>query len=240
MDKLERNYRWVREEDPDHPCWIVLYQMDLLRHYDQTTDALGSDPYPIPTESTSRAGRWTEATVSAVEGARPVWQVPQAFNWACYHPDQAEKYRLSTYEEMRSMAFQCVLAGARGLIWYSFFDLKKEAATFEARGPELCRVNEQIRQLVPVFLSVEAPPPAEAEIPQDVQQLRWAVYAHDGKAYLVAAAASETTGEATFRVAGATAAREIFENRAVPLTDGVLRQRFAPNEVVAFEIELAR
>ena len=75
-----------------------------------------------------RAADYTKRSVESVMGSRPVWMVPQVMNWAVYRKTEEEKrgLRPPTLAELRSMSWQCLTEGAGGLIYYSFFDLKKD------------------------------------------------------------------------------------------------------------------
>ena len=46
MPRLEAHQAWMEELDPDHPTWIVLYQVGQLEQYRKTFDVLGTDPTP--------------------------------------------------------------------------------------------------------------------------------------------------------------------------------------------------
>lgn len=160
LERLEAHQRWVEELDPNHPTWVVLYQVRQVRHYITTFDAIGTDPYPIPTHP-SRAAQWTRLTVDGVCAARPVWMVPQIFNWNCYRKDR--KGRTPTFEEMRSMAWQCICEGATGLVFYSFFDIRRDPTTpFDVQWRRVKQMAEEIKKWVPVLLSVDEPPSLQA------------------------------------------------------------------------------
>lgn len=186
VDRLTARRALMERLDPDHPTWVVLYQVDDVRHYLPTFHAIGTDPYPIPNRPVALAGQWTRKTVNAVCGARPVWMVPQVFNWANYKkdPDEKEKFRAPTLEEMRSMAWQCIAEGANGLVFYSWFDLRRDStAPFEEQWPKVKNVAAGIAAMTPVLLSVEEAPPIEAD---DEDWLNWTVKKQNGTVYLIA------------------------------------------------------
>ena len=67
LPRLRDHFRWVQEEDTEHPALSVLGTPYALRAYADTSDILGDDPYPIPFEPASKAGassaalRWAKA-----------------------------------------------------------------------------------------------------------------------------------------------------------------------------------
>jgi hypothetical protein len=155
LDRLIAHQRWVEELDPNHPTWVVLYQFNQVRYYVQSFDAIGTDPYPIPNPPLM-AGAWARITREEVAGSRPVWMVPQIMNWKCYDPKG--NGRTPTFEEMRSMAWQCLCEGANGLVFYCFHDLRRDPDTsFDVQWERVRRMAAEIKKWSPVLLSVDKP-----------------------------------------------------------------------------------
>ena len=159
LDRLTARRDLLEKLDPGHPGWVVLYQYTQIRDYLPTFDVIGTDPYPIPTKPAATATHCTHLTRYGTLGCKPLWQVPQAFNWAAYKktPEEKAKHRAPTEAELRSMCWQCIANGSNGLVLYSFFDLEKEpnGETFASRWAECRRVGAEIRAQIPVLLSVE-------------------------------------------------------------------------------------
>ena len=159
LPRLAARRALMEELDPGHPGWTVLYQYTMIREYMPSFDVVGTDPYPIPSKPAATATEWTRQTVGGTLGCKPVWQVPQAFNWAGYKkkPEDRAKFRAPTEAELRSMCWQCIANGANGLVLYSYFDLEKRpnGDDFDTRWAECCRVGAEIRAQFPVLLSTE-------------------------------------------------------------------------------------
>ena len=157
LPRLTARRALMEELDPGHPGWTVLYQYTMIRDYMPSFDVVGTDPYPIPSKPAATATEWTRQTAGGTLGCKPVWQVPQAFNWAAYKktPEEKAKHRAPTEAELRSMCWQCIANGANGLVLYSFFDLEKRpnGEDFDRRWAECCRVGAEIRGQFPVLLS---------------------------------------------------------------------------------------
>ncbi|HJN17576.1 MAG TPA: hypothetical protein QGH10_18870, partial [Armatimonadota bacterium] len=204
MDRLEAHQEWLEELDPHHPTWVVLYQVGLLGEYVRTFDAIGTDPYPIPTEPTRRAATWTQMTVDAVEDTRAVWQVPQVFNWANYKKTEEEKagLRPPTLPEMRSMTWQCIAHGAKGLIYYSWFDIKRDTVVpFDEQWGYVKEIAAEVEAMIPVILSVEPTPEITA---RERTWLHWTVRKHQGTTYLIAVNDDDRAHEAPFELPDGT------------------------------------
>ncbi len=159
LPRLAARRDLIEKLDPGHPGWVVLYQYNSILEYMPSFDVVGTDPYPIPSRPAAMATEWTRKTVVGTLGCKPVWQVPQAFNWASCRktPEEKAKCRAPTEAELRSMCWQCIANGANGLVMYAFYELEKRpnGESFERRWAECCRVGAEIREQFPVLLSVE-------------------------------------------------------------------------------------
>lgn len=185
-DRLRARYRLVRDLDPDHPTWSVLWQVGELAGYLDTADVLGTDPYPVPHQPVTMAADWTRRTAAASGGARAVWQVPQAFDWACYKKEDPAKYRAPTLEEMRVMTLLCLIHGARGLVYYSYFDLQKDRLGFDRRWADMEIVGREVEQLFPALLSAASVP--QLDVRPDSDAVHTAQLADDaGNRYVLMA-----------------------------------------------------
>ncbi len=180
LDTLTAHRQWLEELDPERPTWAVLYQYNQVREYLPTFDVIGTDPYPIPNSPPSKALEWARTTVAQTFGARAVWMVPQIFDWTSYK----KQGRPPTLAEMRCMAWSCIAAGANGLIFYSWFDLWRMDKTtpFEQRWKDVTALAAEIREKIPILLSVEPTPALSVEAPESVA---WRVFAKDGAVYVL-------------------------------------------------------
>ena len=183
--RLEARQRLVSQLDPNHPTWAVLYQVDDLYGYLHTADVLGTDPYPVPDRPVTLAADWTRKSRAVSDGYKPLWMVPQAFDWASYRKDPA-KGRPPTLDEERVMTYLCLIHGAHGLIYYSYADLLRDPKVgFHQRWADLVKVAQEVKQLEPALLSAAPPPRMEIQAPDYVHS---AVRADDaGRAYVLLA-----------------------------------------------------
>jgi hypothetical protein len=160
IPKLTEMYQLIKNLDPNHPQLQVLYEIPDLELYYNCTDIMGVDPYPIPSRPISMVSEWTSSAVKAMSNAKPVWVVPQIFDWSVYNP--TNEPREPTFEEKKNMFYQALINGAKGLIAYSYFDLLrttggKEASKelFEKRWKEVCEIIAEIKRIVPAILEGE-------------------------------------------------------------------------------------
>ena len=166
FESLNGRQRLLERLDPDHPTWAVFYQLELLRDMMSTFDVIGTDPYPIPDNPLSHVTDVTRRTDDAMFGLRPMWQVPQAFDWGVFRkrrPGAPEPY-MPSVEEMRSMSWQFVAAGANGLILYSFSTIQQPkrrdgtpTVPFEKAWSDICAVGAEVKKYLPVLVSKPGP-----------------------------------------------------------------------------------
>ena len=152
LKELTMRQRTVQENDSDHPTWMCVYQYGQIRDLMPTFDCMGVDPYPIPSNDIGMVYDWASTAHGGAMGMRPLWQVPQAFDWASFRKDG--KGRMPTCEEMKNMTWQGIAGGANGLIYYSYTYLMKSPTTpFEKAFADVCAAAQEVKNLVPVLLS---------------------------------------------------------------------------------------
>ena len=237
LPRLEAHQRWVEQHDPNHPTWVVLYQVGDVACYANSFDVIGTDPYPIPRRPAAMAGQWARRTRQAVADARAVWMVPQVFNWAAYAKSPEKKAsRPPTFRQMRSMTWQCITEGADGIVFYSWFDLwKDKARPFAQRWPEVRRVAEEVKRMIPVLLSVEAAPELKVDAPPAVH---WTVRKRRASVYLFMVNDAPRQAAATVRFA--TRPRRVTrQGKNITVgDDGAFTATFEPLGVNIYRVEM--
>jgi len=160
LPQLQKMYDQVKELDPNHPAYQVLYQIGILEKYFDVTDVLGTDPYPVGSADLTKTSTNTRITISATHGAKGVWMVPQFMDWAVYHADR--KQHPPTLDEMRNQSYQALINGATGLIFYSYYDMMyekyprgestKNMELFKKRWADASSMAEEINKIIPIVL----------------------------------------------------------------------------------------
>jgi hypothetical protein len=129
---LVQAYQRLKATDPNHP--LVITQAPLgtetsLEPYRPSFDITGADIYPVsyppqvhsdlPNKDISVVGDVTRKMVTAA-GGKAVWMTLQ-IAWSGVLPNQTHPDhvpRFPTFLEERFMAYQAIVAGARGLVFY--------------------------------------------------------------------------------------------------------------------------
>ena len=202
LDKLQVRYNHVRRADPDHPAFMVLFQIGRLREYVGTFDVMGTDPYPVAgkePQPISMVADWTARTKRDVFG-KAVWEAPQIFDWSAYRKFPGVTTRAPTEAEIRNMLWQCVAAGANGVCAYNYNGLRimNKRDPFERRWAEVCRVYGEFARYTDVFLSTEKAP-AVVGVPDGVYVRTWR---HEGKDWLLCVNTLDLTNECSLEIEG--------------------------------------
>jgi len=143
LEQLQDAYDLVKLYDPNHPVWSVHWNSNWLLQETHTTDIVGADSYPIPDNPITRVSNVVD---HAMESEKPLWFVPQLFEWPNKRPP--------TKDEMRAMTYLAVNHGAKGLIYYSYFDIRNDV-DYSERWVAIQDIASEIRRLRHVFMSID-------------------------------------------------------------------------------------
>ena len=239
--KLEEYYERAKAGDPNHPCYIVLCNMSELKYFTNTTDVYGVDPYPIPKNPVTSVSDWMEASNAAVNGHKPTWLVPQAFAWYQYKPEGSDRGRkpteeelktgrAPTYEEERCMTYLALTHGAKGLIYYCYYDLRVLPQYDEMWG-WMKKIAAEVKTLSPVLLSPDDL--GKATFTPDNAAIHTKLKRCDGRLYLMAVNAGREPCQATFEFKKPLPAKVtvMFESRDIATDGPRLKLEFGPLEV---------
>jgi len=164
LPRLQKVYDLCLQLDPHHPAFQVLAhsQSDAMEKYFSTLDVYGNDHYPVGVKpDLSTTSERIHQTVEAAHGAKGVWMVPQLMDWAVYRKNQ--KSHQPSCDEMRNQAYQAIIGGAKGLIFYTYYDLffekyprndsTRNEALFQKRWADAAAMGQEINALIPAILS---------------------------------------------------------------------------------------
>jgi len=236
VPQLTDYYARIKQADPSRADFIVLCNRSELPYFPDTTDIFGVDPYPIPHDPITRVSSFVDAARAAVKDRQSVWLVPQAFAWYQYNsknpdrghtptPEELRSGRAPSYEEGRCMTYLGLIHGAKGLIYYCYYDLRVLPQYAEMWG-WMKSIASEVRELTPALVSAEASPVCQAEPPD----LHATVRKVGNRYYLLAANPGAVAQNAKFKIkgAGSRGASVLFENRSVQLKHGNLQDTFLP------------
>lgn len=133
-DELARGHEILRRLDPKHPVWMnhaAGGSLDVLANYARGADIIACDLYPLmpyPTGaldiSRSVLGSigLTATRMQATAPAKPVWMVLQGMAWGDFENPvftlQPRPSQYPSFEESRFMAYDSIVSGARGVLYW--------------------------------------------------------------------------------------------------------------------------
>ena len=229
---LKEAYRTIREHDPWHPVSIVFMAPFLAaKNYSDALDIVMADPYPVPDIPVTMVGNITGQLVSEFAGKKPVWIVPQAFGggeWWGREP---------SLQEMRTMTYQGIISGARGIQYFirqglNFFP--KSTAAWAECG----RMAVEIAELTPWLLSDET----AIRVISGSGNIMVTSARHDDKLLILAVNKTNSPQTAGYSLDGGISgrARVIFENRTVNVNGGYFSDNLPAFGSQAYMIELKK
>jgi hypothetical protein len=224
--------RVVKENDSHHPVTAVVCRLADHERFTPSMDVHQADYYPIPPfpagnfVGTGFAGiaQHSRLVREASGGAKPLWFVCQAFDYALYQKDKdvpAEWQRFPTREELRTMSYTAVASGARGIFYWSMNELRKlvrEGQSSTDYWQRLSSVTRELHELAPV-LAAETP---ETFLQQDNVV---ALIKSDGRdLYIIAANYERKPTKTVLQVPGIVnaSAQMVFGEGTAPVVEGKL------------------
>jgi hypothetical protein len=136
---MRDGYALLRELDPRHPVWMnhaPRNQLAQLAAFNEAADIVGCDIYPVPRSAyhnhsdialttVAAVGAYTTRMQDAAPG-KPVWMVLQGFGWSDLG-EREQFLRRPTLEETRFMAYNAIVRGARGILYWGTYKIEKDS-----------------------------------------------------------------------------------------------------------------
>lgn len=237
-------YRRVASADPNHPCFIVLCTMPEVKYFPETTDIMGVDPYPVPESPVTKVSEAADTARLAVDGHKPTWMALQAFAWYQHHSDNPDRGHIPTeaelktgrapsYEESRCMTYLALTHGAKGLIYWCYYDMK-QLPQYNEMWAGMKKIGGEVKSLSPVLLSSDDLREVKCSSPEIHTKLK----IFHGELYLIAVNAGLTQRNVTFDLGRkiSPTATEIFEKRNLRNGRSTLTDSFKPLEAHVYRI----
>ena len=150
----------IHEIDPNHPSFTVLYLPGETNSLMNTTDIMGLDNYPIGRSQIRDILYYNDDAYKEILEAKLFISVIQIFDWAFLYRNYRERpdYISSppTLQEMKSMSWQGLVAGAKGLLFYSLWEfIEMNKTNVEERWKDVIEFTDEIWKYKDVILSID-------------------------------------------------------------------------------------
>jgi hypothetical protein len=143
----------VKNIDPHHVTYISGTTYKLL-NFANSADAVGFQSYPIGHREPEQPISLTHENISKIVSSVPQDSLVIANSQAFRRYD--ENSPIPTFKEVRNMTYQALVAGAKGIIYYTYYDKEK---WYLKEYPDLWQgmqsLVSEIEQLSPILLKGE-------------------------------------------------------------------------------------
>jgi len=151
-EQMFARYDRFKQLDPDHIAYTVICMPSQYGRYAPGTDVLAPDPYPVPRHPINTVySSLKKAKAESVRVDTALWAVAQAFGGQKYDKS-GEWPRCPDAREFRAMSYLSLMAGVKGVIYYTYFDssfdILKETDLLEAAKT----FPTELRGLIPLLL----------------------------------------------------------------------------------------
>lgn len=138
------------------------------------SDILAAQAYPIPFDPVSAAYDIVHSASNAgAKFSRAVYAQLQAFSWPNKRPP--------TFDEVRNMTYSALLAGAKGIIYYTYHDESWELSEHENLWKGLQSLAQEINQLSSILLEGNL-----TKINTDLENILAGIWTNQDKAVAIA------------------------------------------------------
>ncbi len=223
---FERHDRF-KQLDPNHLTYTVICRPGEYRNYARGTDILAPDPYPIPNaRMTMVYDLLKSARIEALKYDTTLIGVLQCFGgyggWK----------RAPNARELRGMTYLGLLAGVKGIIYYTYGD----GGWVVTDNPEQWEASKalvpEIKRLAPAVMD------GALTVLSEGDDRIWAGYwDYEGSKYVVLVSDNEEPKAFAVPVAGATAKGLFRELPDVKLADGQLSGTIPAMETIVIQVD---
>ena len=227
LGRIQQGFQLIRELDPAHPVLIVHNFPERGGPFVPYLDVFGVDPYPVPNMPLSFVSNQVIRARSVAGAGRPVWAVIQAFAKEV----QGRPSRYPTPRELRNMVYQAIVAGASGILYFSYDwqgNLEERApALWASLGP----INHELASLAPALLA-DGRDDSQARVSSNAD-VRSLTRESSGQTYVILVNVDPM--EARVQVhppkGGNATVEVLFEARQLKVVDGAFTDTLEPHGV---------
>jgi hypothetical protein len=226
---LYEGYVALRTLDPRRPVWTNHAPRNListLAYYNRATDLGGVDIYPVPEPQTqsnlpnktlSVVADETVKNLQAVNHEKPIFMVLQGFGWGELQQRKGQQVEavLPTFAQSRFMAYDAIVRGANGLLWWGTHYTRKPSPFFS----ELKMLVSELSRLQEVLAAPAYPGEDQARLTSDTPAVQYLHKLQQGRNTLLIVNESAAEVTATFKAPTVFAPRlrRLFEGSEVTL-----------------------
>ena len=263
-EPLIQTYQLIKQEDAEHFVYTNHGPVNLvstLQKYNPSTDIVACDVYPVIPHGIrityaiypdglqgdllnpyiSQVGEYVDKMKRVVNNSKPVFMVLQGFSWEMLRKENDRDpamIKYPTYEESRFMAYNAIIHGATGIIYWGTAYTPQPSPFWS----DLKKVTRELGNMQEVL----AAPKINLNLEKEYHELRYSVDTgveilakeFNGKTYLITANADKNPvkisllGLNKFKKANV-----LKEDRTIGIEDGELIDYYEPFGVHIYELD---
>ena len=262
-DKMLETYSLIKSNDNEHLVFTNHGPVNListLQKYNSSTDIVGVDVYPVipqgiaPTYALypdglqgdllnpyiSQVGEYIEKMKKVVNDSKPVFAVLQGFSWEMLKPEgerDLSMIQYPTYEESRFMAYNAIVHGANGILYWGTNYTPQPSDFMDA----LNKVTKELAELQTVLASETI----DLDIEKEYHELRYSIDSGiefivknlNSKTFLITVNSDKNPVKVSFKnLTGFSKASVLNENRNLDIIDANFTDSYKPFDVHIYEI----
>ncbi|MCC6153470.1 MAG: hypothetical protein IT367_06905 [Candidatus Hydrogenedentes bacterium] len=262
-EAFAKSYPIVKATDPNHLLYTNHAPTNLIStlvQYNAGTDIVAVDIYPVNPGNLkpqyalfedglqgdlnnthiSQVGDYCDKMRKVAGPNRPVFMVLQGFAWEMLTDEKDRdpaKVLYPTFEQSRYMAWQSIVHGANGIVYWGSFYTPQPSDCWTG----VTRTTREIADLGEVLAQRNSTPKIEFvyhELGRSVDKgVEWIAKEHEGKLYLFTCNSDKSPCRATAKgLNGWKAAKVINENRTITLTESSMTEDWTPFGVHLYEL----
>ena len=263
---LADTFAVIKQADPKHLVYMNQAPTNLvktLRQYNAGTDIVACDIYPVNpggimsmfalfpdgyqgdlnNEHISQVGEYVDKMRQVTGPNRPLFMVLQAFAWEALTGEKdaverrEEKIVYPSYAQSRFMAFQSLIKGANGIIYWGSQTMPQPSDAWMS----IKRVTREVADLAAPLAERDAAVKIEVDyhemghsVDEGVQTL---AKTHDGKLYLFTCNADKNLCKAALSGLGDWRSCTVLnENRSLPVENGAVTDTWRRFDVHVYQL----
>ena len=265
---LAETFKVIKAHDANHLIYTNQAPTNLiktLQQYNAGTDIQACDIYPVNpggvkpmfalfpdgnqgdlnNEQISQVGEYADKMRKVAGPNRPVFMVLQAFAWETLKDEvgmeevREEKVLLPSYAQSRFMAFNSLIHGANGVVYWGSFTLPVNSQCWT----DIKRVTREVSDLAQPLATRTV---KDFKLDIDYVEMghsvddgvQWIVKAHGGKKYLFTCNADKNACKATLSGLKDVKTCTVFnENRTLPIENGSITDSWRRFDVHVYVLE---
>lgn len=229
-------YQLIKEYDPDHPCISVIMSPEAAKGYRSATDIVGLDPYPVPKQPVTIISDFVKRSVENVEADKPVWDIPQAFDWSMWNEGKIVGEHRPNAAEEKCLTYLALVNGSKAIIYWAFTGSKYLITDYPDHWAAVKKVASEVHDLSPVLVTRTVSGKLSVA-PKDTP-IQTMVKRMDGVWYVLAVNSSRDQATANFNLSETEGSDMdvLFENRKIQAKGGKWNDEFKPLEVHVYKI----